>query len=161
MKQNKGFTLIELLVVVVIIGVIAGFVGVSLSTSGSASAKKSASAINSYLSELRINCMSRSGSPYAKLFLKDGLLCAEYYEGDKLVLETVLSDKRVATSYSKDGSTQTEFKGSTDPLRISYARSTGSLKEPDISGDLTIFVSGGAKIHSVSVVAITGRNDMD
>lgn len=162
MNKNRGLTLVELLVVVVIIGIIAGFVGVAASTSGSSSAKKSAEMIDSYIGELRINCMSRAGSPYALLYIKDAVLVAEYYEHGTLVFEETLSDKRVSLSYKAGAAGAETALGDADsPLKMSFYRSTGALKEPIETGELKIFISGGSKDYTITVIAVTGSYDME
>ena len=162
MNKNRGLTLVELLIVVLIIGIIAGFTGVAASTSGSSSAKKSATMIDSYIGELRINCMSRAGSPYAELYVnEDGELAAEYYEGNTLVSEETLSDKRVSVSYKAGDEDVTALKDAEEGFEISFARSTGALKKPDIDGELKISVSGGSKSYTLSIVAVTGSYSME
>lgn len=161
MNKNRGLTLVELLVVVVILGVVAGFVGVAASTSGSSSAKKSATMIDSYISELRLNCMSRAGKPYSKLFIKDGVLVAEYYEDETLLSEETLSDKRVSVSYKAGDEDITALEDAEEGFEISFARSTGALTKPIATGELKIFIGGGSKSYTITVIAVTGSYDME
>lgn len=159
MKNNKGVTLIELLVVVVIIGILAGVLGLSISTIGAASAKKAASQMNIYLSTIRSKCMSRAGAPYALLYIKDDEVLCEYYENDNLIEEDVVTDKRVTVSYSC-GSEDPEALGtsSEDGLKISFARSTGALKDPSTNDPFKIIIEGGNSTYTVRIIPQTGNH---
>jgi len=161
MKSNKGVTLLELMVVVVIIGILAGAAGLSISAIRAVSAKKAAAQLNSYLSTVRTKCMTRAGAPYAVIYVEDGEIKGTYYEykdEDNEYSETdVITDKRVTVTYDEG----TDLPDSEDKgLELKFARSTGKLSKPISSGELTFTITGGGKTYTVTVTAATGNHEV-
>ena len=161
MKSKKGFTLVELLVVVAIIGVLAGVVGLSISTIGASSAQKAASQLNSYISMVRTKCISRAGAPYARIYLDEGVVCCEYFEDGISVEREEITDKGLSIRWSYGDEEDMELGNlAENGLKLSFARSTGALKEPTPDGELIFTISGGGKTYTVTVVAVTGNHQV-
>ncbi len=157
MKRNKrGFTLIELIVIIALMGIMAGVLGISISTASTAKQRECATNINSYISMCRTRCLSRAGNPYI-LITRDagnGTVTGRYFENDTLMETEVLGNKSIPVSYSvgKDSSAEAAKLDSSPALKISFARATGAVTSP--SSDLWVYIGK----YKIKVYALTGAH---
>ena len=154
-KDNSGFTLAELIVVIALLGILAVFVGASISTAFSGREKALAVNVDAYLSMCRSRCLSRGGQPYIELSQdgETGEVWGKYYENGKQLEEESLGGKGVLVSYyiGKD-SPNNEKELHTETLKISFSGSTGAMETPE--ENLWIYVGK----YKIKIYALTGAH---
>ena len=162
-KNNRGFTLVELIVVITILAIVSAIVGVSVSTVSSAREKRCAAEINSLLGMTKMKCLSRSGNVYVVIRQDGNDLVYDYYEG----VDGANATKGVLTDYDILGSGVTvkfSFGGTektiseAETLTLQFDRTTGGLKLPSSTEDVTITV--GSR-YAVNIVALTGSHSKE
>ena len=145
--KNSGFTLMELLLIIVIMGIAASFIYLSVANVGSSSARKAANDMNYLISRCRSACLSREGESYIKLKATAEGYAADYYESGVLADTVALGGKRVTCTYNSGTAV-------TSGVKISFRRSTGAEETAVKSIE---FSSGGAE-YSVYIVPATGSH---
>ena len=154
--ENRGFTLIELIVVIAILAIVAGFAGVSLTTLTGARAKKAAASTDALLSRCRMGCMSKTGSSYLSLSVKDGKYTAEYYEsGATAPTDSFTADTGVTVQY-KTSSALTDLDGTT--VKIAFQRDSGELATTGDYKAVTALTFTSGRTYTITVVPDTGAH---
>ena len=162
-RNNKGFTLIELIVVMLIIGIVTTFVGVTVSTSNSANAKRCASSVSSLISQCRAESLGRTGIVYLTISLDSNknIVCT-HSNGSTVTTDTFLG-RGTTVTYTTDisGAKTTVTLTSSNPLTLSFNRSTGgqNCQSDGVSYCTAITFSSG-QIYTITLVPSTGTHKL-
>lgn len=177
-KDSRGFTLIELIVVIVILGVMAAVISISVSTVPATRAKGCASTINTTLDRARAGSLTHaqvsymvisqdSGGSYEIACYDNGTRGPGGYSGGSEISSRSISGGGLTISYL-DGSTSikivnkiTDYNSQVNSLKIGFNRS-GALGSgsTDAGGNCVITVSGGGRSYTITVVGATGSHEI-
>lgn len=140
--NNKGFSLVELLIVMAILGIVGSGVFMGFNVIHNANVNNSAGIINSYLSAVRMNNMSKVQSQYLHIYRKGGY--NYYYVDDKAKIDFNYKIHKLGTSSTNISYVTTNSIRITDNhgISISFTRSgecklyksDGSLDTVDLNG---------------------------
>lgn len=155
--KNSGLTLIELLIVIVIMGIVAGFVCLSVSNVGSSAARKAATDLDHLLSRCRSAGLSRAGLSYINIMpTADGGFEAVYVESDLEAERLALGGKRVTCTYNQAQAI------AMDGIKISFQRSSGAERvDGGFTEVSTISFSGGGAEYKVNIEPATGSHSVE
>lgn len=159
-NKNSGFTLIELIAVVVMIGIIATIMGMSVTTVSSARAQRCANSVDSLISKCRAGCLGRSGDVHLTISLdSDGNIKGEYYENGVVARTETIPTSGLTVSYTTSAGVVAL---SGHPLTLSFNRSTGGQKfqSDGISYCTAIKFTGGGKLVTIKLVPSTGNHKL-
>lgn len=176
-QNNKGYSLVELIVVIAIMAALTGTVVYTISLIMSSDAKGCAHSLVSALADTKVNAMGREG---AYLELKrdaDGnIWCTQYVNKggiwDISGQAQIIGTRRTFISYFADGQELTNGGGtalteSSDPLYISFDRSSGSYREGNGPSGITykyyagFEIVGGSKDYLVKLHKLTGKTEIN
>lgn len=149
-KNNKGFSLIEIIITLAIMGVLTGMISLSFSYIQHANTRSAAKTVDSTISKLKFDVMSKQDKPYLYLYQIDGncyMKVTTNSKGDDLDKATgkLLCNSAVSVlvkRYQCD-STGSEISGTEEEksllalgskIRISFTKSSGAFITDDISG---------------------------
>lgn len=159
-NDNKGFSMVELIITIAIMAILTGsFVGAA-GYLKYANAKAGAKKINTELSELRIDSMSKMNTPYMYLYNIDGTTYMKVVTGDRAdkAKENGLLDKNTTkignsqVTVSCDGTKITD--GQT--VTITMDKSTGAfLSSPQ---KIEVASVDGKNSYVIKLVKSTGRH---
>lgn len=125
-NNNKGFSLVELLVVIAILGIVTTSASMGFSVLYSANVNNSAGTIDSILSKVRMNNMSKVQTQYLQVYKVNGV---NYY--------------RIHTSPQIDFSYKLHKLGSSN-IGISYTLDNRSYRITDNNGIVISFSRSGS-----------------
>jgi len=159
-NKNSGFTLVELIAVVLMIGVVATIIGMSVATVSSAKAQRCANSVDSMISKSRADCLGRAGDVHLTISLdSNGNIRGDYYENGVISRTETVPASGVAVSYTTSAGTValSDF-----PLTLSFSRSTGgqNFQSDGISYCTAIKFTSGGKTFSIKLVPSTGNHKL-
>jgi len=161
-KHNAGFTLVELIVVMAILGVVSLTLGLSVSTSTSARAEKTAQSVNLLIAKCRAGCLSKSGDVHLTLSMSgDDLLC-QYFENGTLVSSDLLAMSGITVSYAtkKTDADPVTTSLALTPLTLSFDRSTGAQTARSDGSYCTAITFAGGRTYAIMLVPSTGLHKL-
>ena len=169
-ENNKGFSLVELLVAVAILGIVAVTSSLSFSAVRRADVTKARQTVDSIMSQVRMNNMSKAESEYLYIYLYDDSYYYKISNEKKNSVtairaiaedeEVLLCDASIEIYYGTESATQ--LNGSY--FVISYEKSTGAFKCYDSSSSSTVIdietivFSRGGKECSLTLAPETGKH---
>lgn len=109
--KNRGFSLIEMIVVIAILGILASGAVMSVGMLNSANVSKGAGAVDSILTEVRMDTMCKEAKPYLYVYMLN----------DNIYMKVSISDTASGASLTADSGRLVLRNGS-----FSYKRSTES-----------------------------------
>lgn len=156
MRNNKGLSLVELLIVITILAVISSGTFISINSIYGLNAKKCTNQIYSYLGKTKIEAMSKSSA------------VLEIYQGPdknyyaKLSTETEpikIGKSTLEISYFTNNNPSKHVISQTNPLKLTFDRSSGSLQPLEGSTDFCekIVVGTGSKELAIDIIPETGK----
>ena len=160
-SDNKGFTIIELIVVMLIIGIVTTIVGLNISTTSSAKAKRCATSVNSLISKCRADSLGRSGNVYLKLSLdSDGNIVCEHSDGTTVSTET-FSGSGISVTYTTTAGKVALGSDALHSLTLKFNRSTGgqNFQADGVSYCTAINFTSG-RTYSITLVPSTGTHKL-
>lgn len=160
-KHTKGFSMIELIIVVAIIGIFTGLVSIGFGYIQSGNIRSAAQTINSTLSKLKYDAMSKENKQYMYIYQAGNgyyLLCSDQ-EASSLSFTAGNGQLICNTSCSVtvDGGTAI----GTSPKRIAYKKGSGGFdtSKSTITQEITIKRSDGTGSgYVVHLVTETGKH---
>ena len=159
-NENSGFTLIELIAVVVMIGIIATIMGMSVTTVSSAKAQRCAKSVDALISKCRVGCLGRSGDVHLTVSLDgSGNIKGEYSENGVVIRTETFAASGVTVSYTTSAGT---IALSGQPLTLSFNRSTGgqNFQSDGTSYCTAIKFTGGGRTFTIKLVPSTGNHKL-
>lgn len=158
-KHSKGFSMIELIIVVAIIGIFTGLVSIGFGYIQSGNIRSAAQTINSNLSKLKYDAMSKENKQYMYIYQYGNgyyFLCSDQ-EKASLSLGDGQLICNASCSITVDGGTPI----GTDPMRIAYKKGSGGFdtSKSTITQDITIKRNDGTGTgYVVKLVTETGKH---
>ena len=161
--NNKGFSLVELLIVIAILGIVGSGTFMGFNVLHNANVGNSAGTINSTLSAVRMNNMSKVQTQYLQIYRVGGY---NYYRvADKPNIDFSYKLHKLGTSSTNVSYTTTNSIRITDNngISISFTRSgecvlynsAGTLQTAEING-LTFF--NGERDKSIRILSAVGKH---
>lgn len=162
--NNKGFSMVELIITVAIMAILTGSLVSAAGYLKYANAKAGAKEVNTKLSELRIDSMSKMNTPYMYLYNIGGATYMKVVSG-KDADKATISNGILDTNTTKIGNSQIEvFCDSTkitdgNSVQISMDKSTGAFLS--CPNEIKVASIDGRNSYIVKLVKSTGRHYMD
>lgn len=160
-KHSKGFSMIELIIVVAIIGIFTGLVSIGFGYIQSGNLRSAAQTINSNLSKLKYDAMSKENKQYMYIYQTGNgyyFLCSDQEESSLSFTSGVGQQIcNSSCSITVDGGTPI----GTTPKRIAYKKGSGGFdtSKSTITQDITIKKSDGTGTgYVVKLVTETGKH---
>lgn len=160
--DNRGYSLIELVIVLAIIAVLMGTVFYSIILVFSANAKSCANNIQRSIGDCKVTTMGKADA-YMVLYRDDSGVYTQMHvtESDGTVTDEEpqkVGTNRVTVGYVQGGA-ETELTPGT-LIEIRFDRSNGGFKAG--AGGLydEIYVRGGSKNYSITMIAPTGKSEV-
>lgn len=158
MKQNQGYTLIELIVVIAVIAVLAFGTVMGSGMLGGYRVQKCVDDIDGALNETLVNAMSREACTLTLSRDAEGRCYLQMTGRQK----EKIADKSITISYGKSGFTGKTKLSFTEPLILSYERSSGAFL-PIItnirnaeSGYYIYLTAGGTDVYCTDITVSMG-----
>lgn len=156
-KRNLGFSLIELIVVVAIIAIVSTGGVMAISTINEADALRVATNIDTAMTKVRTETMSKEDKQYLYLYMIGNTLYMKQSRSTETsTLDAATGTKiasRVTLAYSNNGTTaDTLVEGS--PLCIGFLRSSGAFDSPI----KYLTLSSADKAYVLTCVTETGKH---
>lgn len=177
--NNKGFSLIEVIITLAIMAVLTGMLGLSFNYIQHANTRAAAKTVDSTISKLRFDVMSKKEKPYLYLYQIDGnsymKIAADGGVGKELDKATgkllcngsvsiMIKRYQCDTTGEKLSGTDEEksLLGLGGIIRISYAKSSGAFIVDDTSGTSYGYsqISFGDRVgdFAITLVKDTGKH---
>ena len=161
-KDNRGISLVEMIIVIAILAVVSGGVAIGIGSALSKPAEECTKKITDSLKNARVSTM---GKNTVKLYLysdTDGIYLKEKVQvtgGTATEKKIRIGQRGVEVSYQLTGdSSYTSLGGESNPLVLSYKRTTGGFNEIS-SGKYceSIKVKKGNREHTLKLYSLTGK----
>lgn len=160
--NNRGYSLIELVIVLAIIAVLMGTVFYSIILVFSANAKSCANNIQRSIGDCKVTTMGKADA-YMELYRNDNGIYTRMHvtESDGTVTDEEpekVGTNKVDVGYVQGGTETPLMPG--DSIEIRFDRSNGGFKAG--AGGLydEIYVRGGSKNYSITMIALTGKSEV-
>lgn len=168
-KDNRGFSLVELIIVMAIMALLAGGTLIGIGMVSGKPAEECASKIHSSLQGNRITAMGKYSSSISFYVNTDGsIYMMETINGaDSAPVKIGDSGVKVQYRVTGDGAEEWHDLGSSsDPLIISYNRSTGAFNDLEAMGlddkyCLEIKCSKANKVKVITLYHLTGKTSLE
>lgn len=167
-NRNKGFSMIELIIVIAIIGIFTAVASLSLDYLKAGNVRSAAKTVDSNLSKLKLDTMSREEKPYMYLYNLGG----SYYMYCTSEASPTLDSKHgmkignTSVAIYVDGKLLKQ--GDTNKCVISYKKGTGAFKSAPseivfaradrTKNKETLDAEGRTNSYTLTVVKETGKH---
>lgn len=165
MKENrtKGLSMIELIIVISIIGLMTGFATIGLGYVQSGNIRSAAMSIDSSLSQLKYDAMSKEEMPFMYIYKANG----KYYMYCSKTEVAASALTAANGSQLCNSNCQITFNGGTTVdsgsyIKIAYKKSGGLSSKSNLSSnisDITVSkANGSGKSYKITIYKETGKH---
>ncbi len=164
-NNNKGFSMVELIVTIAIMAILTGSFVSAAGYLKYANAKAGAKKVNTQLSELRIDSMSKMQTPYMYLYNISGNTYMKVVTGNNANAATI-SNGILDKNTTKVGNTQIKVScdgtviSAGNQVQISMNKSTGAF-QPSAPDEIKVESLDGSKSYTITLIKSTGRHSME
>lgn len=167
MKENrtKGLSMIELIIVISIMGLMTGFATIGFGYIQSGNIRSAAMSINSSLSQLKYDAMSKEDMPFMYIYKANGQYYMYCSKGEVASSELTAANGSVLCN----SNCKITFNGGTTVdtgsyIRIAYKKSGGLSSKSNLSNDISDITiskaSGSGSSYKITIYKETGKHTM-
>lgn len=159
-NHNKGFSMIEMIIVIAIIGVFTGLASIGFGYIKSGNVKAAAQNLDSSLSKLKYDAMSKANMPYLYVYKTGG----KYYT--MCTAKTVQDADFVADNGELlcNGNCVITYDGGTalaegKHIKIAYKKGSGGFSSSsDVKQEIVVENEEGTVSYTITIVFETGKH---
>ena len=143
-NRNKGFSMIELIVVVAIIGIFTALASISFNYLKSGNVKAAAKTIDSTLSKLKLDTMSKEAKPYMCLYREGNYYYMFCTTADKAESPSTTNGEKIGNGNVKITINNSKTIAEGEVVYIAFKKGSGAFTEEvkKSSGDITTVHDG-------------------